>query len=77
MAEAIPVELDMSPAPGVEVQGDTETGAVGTAIIWLSPGVPRSVAPSGMTEPTVDPVSPIVDPLELEADEELDAARRG
>lgn len=51
------------------VQG--ETGAVGTMTFWLSPGVPRPVAPNGMAEPTVDPVSPGVDPSDLGADEGL------
>lgn len=31
---------------------------LGTAVVWLSPGVPRSVAPSGMLEPATDPVDP-------------------
>jgi|ERR1700733_3795741 hypothetical protein len=31
---------------------------LGTAVVWLSPGVPRSVAPSGMPEPTTDPGDP-------------------
>jgi hypothetical protein len=30
----------------------------GTAVVWLSPGVPRSVAPSAMPEPTTDPDDP-------------------
>jgi hypothetical protein len=60
------VELDKSPTAG---QG--ETGAVGTMMFWLSPGVPRPVAPSGTAEPTVDPVNPGVDPSELGTDEGL------
>jgi hypothetical protein len=40
-------------------------------MLWLSPGVPRSVAPSGMPEPMMDPVTPTVDPLEPEVDEEF------
>lgn len=31
---------------------------VGTLGAWLSPGMPRSVAPSGMLEPTTDPDDP-------------------
>jgi hypothetical protein len=66
LAEVPPVELDKAPMAGV-AQG--ETGAVGTATFWLSPGVPRPVTPNGMAEPTVDPVSPGVDPSELGVDE--------
>jgi hypothetical protein len=47
-------------------QGDTL--GVGTGTFWLSPGVPRSVTPSGMLELAVGPVvRPGVDPLELDA----------
>jgi hypothetical protein len=46
---------------------------VGTGTFWLSPGVPRSVAASGMPEPAADPVvRPGVDPLELDAVELAD-----
>ena len=37
-------------------------------MFWLSPGVPRSVAPSGMPEPLFDPaIKPDVNVLELDA----------
>jgi hypothetical protein len=57
------------------VQG--ETGTPGTAMFWLSPGVPKSVAAKGMPEPTIDPVIPAADPLEVdplepEIDEKFD-----
>ena len=39
-------------APRVEAQGATEV--VGTGMLWLSPGVPRSVAPSGIPALAVD-----------------------
>ena len=35
---------------------------MGTAVVWLSPGMPRSVAPSGMPEPTTDPDGPDIVP---------------
>jgi hypothetical protein len=41
---------------------------LGTAVVWLSPGVPRSVAPSPIPEPTTDddpvimPPAPDIDP---------------
>ena len=36
-------------------------------MFWLSPGVPRSVAPSGIPEPLVDPVvNPDTDVVELD-----------
>jgi hypothetical protein len=34
----------------------------GTIVAWLSPGVPRSAAPSGIPEPTTDPNDPGVAP---------------
>jgi hypothetical protein len=45
----------------------------GTATVWLSPGVPRLVAPSGMPEPALDPAVEIVscplEPCVADADE--------
>jgi hypothetical protein len=39
---------------------------LGTGIVWLSPGVPRSVAPSGTPELAVDPtIDPASAPLKL------------
>jgi hypothetical protein len=35
---------------------------LGTAVVWLSPGVPRSVAPSPIPEPTTDPDDPVIMP---------------
>jgi hypothetical protein len=38
---------------------------LGTAMTWLSPGVPRSVVPRGMPELSVDPaVNPMIDAVE-------------
>jgi hypothetical protein len=41
---------------------------LGTAVPWLSPGVPRSVAPSGMPEPTTDPDDPGMAPTTPDID---------
>jgi hypothetical protein len=42
---------------------------LGTAIFWLSPGVPRSVAPKGMLEPLT---APIVGPFGMDVDEPVE-----
>jgi hypothetical protein len=52
-AETAPVELAELLVADIPLQGATETP--GTGIVWLSPGMPRSVAPSGMPEPEPDP----------------------
>jgi hypothetical protein len=48
--------------------GHGATDILGIKMFWLSPGVPRSVAPSGMPEPLFDPaIRPDVNVLELDA----------
>jgi len=46
---------------------------LGTGVVWLSPGVPRSVAPSAMPEPTTDPDDPGVVPPAPDVDVALEA----
>jgi hypothetical protein len=48
--------------------GHGATDILGMTMFWLSPGVPRSVAPRGMPEPLFDPaIKPDVNALELDA----------
>jgi hypothetical protein len=53
MVEA--VRPDPVDDPCDEAIEDRQGVTLGTAVVWLSPGVPRSVTPSGMREPTTDP----------------------
>lgn len=40
--------------PGEGATDGRQGLTLGTAVVWLSPGVPKSVAPKGMLEPTTD-----------------------
>lgn len=56
MVEAVRPDPVDDPCDGA-VEG-RQGVTLGTAVVWLSPGVPRSVAPSGIPEPTTDPDDP-------------------
>jgi hypothetical protein len=60
MVEA--VRPDPVDDPGEEASEGRQGLTLGTAVVWLSPGVPRSVAPSGIPEPTTGPVPETVPP---------------
>jgi hypothetical protein len=52
------LEPEFVDVPSAEevANGQGATDVPGTVMAWLSPGVPRSVAPNGMPEPLADPV---------------------